>query len=616
MLTAGTVVADHLRLIRQLGSGGMGSVWIAEQTRIGQHVAVKFLSTALLDHESARSRFDREAKLAAKIKSPHVVQIHDHGLTRGEPAIPYIVMELLDGQDLSKLLESEGPLGLAHANEVLSQVCDALTKAHEAGIVHRDIKPENVFVLNEARTFVKLLDFGVAHGKDGQIDRLTQTGLLLGTAHYMSPEQLFSGKDIDARADLWALAVLTYQMLSNELPFQAETFGQLCLRVRDGGFAPLSSYVNVPPGMDQWFARGLCTDRTGRFQTAIEMAQAFRRVLAGELLWDPTASQVNGETKAKPRENTGTVRVERSVISKAHEEALAQASGQPGVPRTERWGSQPGTSGANAASGAARSGAVGSGAVGSGAAGSRGAGSRPASGGAPGSAASSASDLSRGTLPSGEHPPFVGSNGDWQTTPQSGIGPNTPLSALEGSFGTEARGALAFNADGEGHKSRGRGRQLFALAAAAISLGVGAAFVFRTNDASHTTATGGGEDSLPLGSPSSVGPSGGSSAAALEIVVTPTTLVIEPLPTNDSAGEGASEIATAPSVDPSVSAGNTVTPSVVLPHTAKAAAIQKTNTDGKATSKANADVASDQATSVGGKGFKPTAPEKKKYRGF
>jgi eukaryotic-like serine/threonine-protein kinase len=582
MLTAGTVVADHLRLVRQLGSGGMGSVWIAEQTRLGQHVAVKFLSTALLDHESARSRFDREAKLAAKIKSPHVVQIHDHGLTRGEPAIPYIVMELLDGQDLSKLLDSQGPLDVVRANEVLTQICDALTRAHEAGIVHRDIKPENVFVLNEERTFVKLLDFGVAHGKDGQIDRLTQTGLLLGTAHYMSPEQLFSGKDIDARADLWALGVLTYQMLSNELPFQAETFGQLCLRVRDGGFAPLSSHVKVPPGMDQWFLRALCTERTERFQSATEMAQAFRRVVAGEFAGASSASATGSDTRSKPRENTGTVRMEGSLVAKARE-ALATGQGaQTTVPKTERWGSQPGNSGSLASE--------------------------------------TGGPLSRGTMPSGEHPPFITSDGDWNTRPPSEINASTPLSALEGSLGTEARGALTFNADEMPNKSRSRKARVLVFAAAALVLGLGGAFAFRAGVDRGTGLSGASEGATA--SPLGIGP---ASAGAAEVVVMPTPIatsarVAQEAGDADSTteGESAPEIASNPSVDPSASVGNTLIPSIVRTQAAKAPASQKTNATShtKATSKANADVGSEQTT--GGKvdGSQPAAPEKKKYRGF
>lgn len=350
MLQAGTVVAQHLRLVRQLGSGGMGSVWVAEHLRLGGQVAVKFLSTALLDHASARSRFAREAKWAAKIRSPHVVQVHDHGVVPGDYPMPYIVMELLDGRDLSSVLVQEGPLGLARAAEILEQVCEALTTAHAAGVVHRDIKPENVFLLEQTKTFVKLLDFGVAHGDDGQIDRLTQTGLLLGTAHYMSPEQLFSGKDIDHRADLWALGVLTYQMLTNDLPFQADTFGQLCLRVKDGTFPPLNDFVNVPPGVEQWFERALCLDREARFQSASEAYEAFARVAAGLPM---VPAEEKDASEAMPLPGTGTVRMplgslgakqvptaEESVINTESQGALSvntlQGAGLP-RPRREWW---------------------------------------------------------------------------------------------------------------------------------------------------------------------------------------------------------------------------------------------------------------------------------------
>lgn len=457
MLQAGAIVAEHLRLVRQLGSGGMGSVWVAEQTRLGGHVAVKFLSTALLDHESARSRFDREARLVAKIKSQHVVQVHDHGVTTTEPAIPYIVMELLEGTDLSKLLDRSGPVGLAKAAEIIDQICDALTKAHDAGIVHRDIKPENVIVLDEARTFIKLLDFGVAHGKDTGIDRLTQTGLLLGTAHYMSPEQLFSGKDIDARADLWALGILSYQMLANEVPFQAETFGQLCLQVRDGTFPALSTKVNVPPGVDVWFEKALSTDRAHRFQSATEMARAFRRAIAGE---DPLGEEP-GTTTLAGQTGTGTVRVDKSEITRIREEARRQLSSDPtsvdgAPPATQRFGSQPGSE-----------------------------------------AAATPHDVSRnefvvrGTLSTGEQPAASGAvSGVQEVAPRSNDGPiagNTPLADLSGSFGTEAKGVLALEpraTDAGGRTFKWLG---WLLAAAALG-GAGVYLFGRSLD--HTAAAG------------------------------------------------------------------------------------------------------------------------------
>lgn len=441
MLQAGAIVADHLRLVRQLGSGGMGSVWVAEQTRLGGQVAVKFLSTALLDHESARSRFDREARLAAKIKSQHVVQVHDHGVTKTEPGIPYIVMELLDGADLSKMLDRDGPLGLTRAAEILSQVCDALTKAHDAGIVHRDIKPENVFVLNETRTFIKLLDFGVAHGKDGQLDRLTQTGLLLGTAHYMSPEQLFSGKDIDLRADLWALGILTYQMLTNEVPFQAETFGQLCLQVRDGSFPDVSTKVNVPPGVDQWFAKALANDRINRFQSANEMALAFYRVISGELLGSSNSSMPAGSQTT----GTGTVRVDKSEIARVREE-VAKASAGFGLggatppPATQRFGSHSGLTSAVTQHGTEEE------------------------------------LLGPGPMSSARQPAFTSNGSSPHVVSGASIPGSTPMANLSGSFGTEAKGVLSLAP--RPAEGKGRGKWL-GLLVAALALGGGALFVMR-----------------------------------------------------------------------------------------------------------------------------------------
>jgi len=285
----------------------MGSVWVAEHVRLGGHVAVKFLSMNLLDHASARARFDKEAKWVAKIRSPHVVQVHDHGVTTGECPIPFIVMELLEGEDLANRIEREGPLSLYQASEILDQVCDALTKAHQVGIVHRDVKPENVFVLESKRTFVKLLDFGVAHADEGPLERLTQTGLLLGTAHYMSPEQLFSGKDIDHRADLWALGVLTYQMVTARLPFHGETFGSLCLSVRDGQFSRVSQLARVPVQLDAWFERALARDRSLRFQSAAEMSASFQMAMATTAAqFDLTAAVVGGTLSVASGSNAGS----------------------------------------------------------------------------------------------------------------------------------------------------------------------------------------------------------------------------------------------------------------------------------------------------------------------
>lgn len=527
MLQAGAIVADHLRLVRQLGSGGMGSVWVAEQTRLGGLVAVKFLSTALLDHESARSRFDREAKLAAKIKSQHVVQVHDHGLTNGDPPIPYIVMELLEGTDLSKVLDREGPLGVARTAELLDQISDALTKAHDAGIVHRDIKPENVFVLDEARTFIKLLDFGVAHGRDGQLDRLTQTGLLLGTAHYMSPEQLFSGKDIDLRADLWALGVLVYQTLTNEVPFQAETFGQLCLQVRDGSFPPVSSKVNVPPGVDQWFTKALSTDRQARFQTAVEMAKAFRRVISGE----PLEATATGFAGAAQTAGTGTVRVDKSEVSRLREEVLransSDGAGEHAPPRTQRFGSRPGF-GSGATQHASESDTL------------SGDSSGKTNNPIDGHRLTGVSSEHDGTLQSGRRP---------GASTAREIAGATPLADLSGSFGTEAKGVLAL--DPRSTEARSPRWGLWTLAALAL----GGAFTYvATTQSSETPPTPIAEGGLsvavtgaPTGVAEVVHPSSESKPATSLVVPTP------------SADDSVVENAAANGDAPSTIAENTVT---------------------------------------------------------
>jgi serine/threonine-protein kinase len=276
------MVAGYLRLVRPLGRGGMGAVWVAEHLRLGGHVAVKFLSGEFLGDPGTLARFEQEARVSAQVRSPHVVQVMDFGVTEGEPRQPFIVMELLDGEDLSKLLEREGPLPPAKAELLLGQLCQALGYAHSMGIVHRDIKPENVFLVRGARPFVKLLDFGIAIGNNANtIQRLTQTGLIIGTAHYMSPEQLFTAREVDHRTDLWALGILAYQILTTRLPFNGDTFGALCLQVQAGQFVPPTELAAVPKELNTWFRKALATDREKRFQSAEELSVAFQAAVAG-----------------------------------------------------------------------------------------------------------------------------------------------------------------------------------------------------------------------------------------------------------------------------------------------------------------------------------------------
>ncbi|HEY6723151.1 MAG TPA: serine/threonine-protein kinase, partial [Polyangiaceae bacterium] len=273
MFKSGDQVAEYLRLVRLLGAGGMGSVWVADHLRLRTQVAVKFLSVTMLNNTAARSRFDREAQLVAQVKSPHVVQVLDQGITVTELPQPFIVMELLDGEDLGQLLERKQTLSIEEAYFILDQVCAGLGTAHGLGLVHRDIKPENIFLLAGDRPFVKILDFGIARATQNQEDkRLTHTGGVIGTAHYMSPEQLFEGKQADHRTDIWALGVVLYRAITGRLPFDGTTYGDLCLAVHRGVYTPASQLVPINPEIDGFIARALATDRNARFSTVKEFA--------------------------------------------------------------------------------------------------------------------------------------------------------------------------------------------------------------------------------------------------------------------------------------------------------------------------------------------------------
>jgi len=228
-LSAGSMVTPSLRLLRPLGQGAMGSVWVAEQVDLGGHVAVKFIAAKKSRDPDTVARFNREAASAAGIDNPHVVQILEHGTT-GD-GTPFLVMELLDGETLGERLVRLGTVSLQEAKEVLSQVGEALDAAHRLGIVHRDIKPDNLFLTAREFGLVKVFDFGAAKQWQDQNDALTRTGVVVGTPEYMSPEQVLGTRDVDYRSDLWALAAVVYRMIVGSVPFTADTPHALFLSI-------------------------------------------------------------------------------------------------------------------------------------------------------------------------------------------------------------------------------------------------------------------------------------------------------------------------------------------------------------------------------------------------
>lgn len=255
-------------------------MWVAEHLALGSQVAVKLIDPELAKQEDARQRFAREASAAAKLRSAHVVHIVDHGIEGDQP---FIVMELLEGEDLFDRLERRKRLTLVETSKILTQVARALMRAHAEGIIHRDLKPENVFLVrNEDDELAKVLDFGVAKITTPAKDTMTRTGVgtLIGTPHYMSPEQVKGLTEIDHRSDLWSLGVIAYQCVTGQLPFDSEGVGDLLIRITMNEPPKPSSIVpDIATIFDEWFKKASAKEPDDRFQTAREMADALARAV-------------------------------------------------------------------------------------------------------------------------------------------------------------------------------------------------------------------------------------------------------------------------------------------------------------------------------------------------
>ena len=277
----GTVILGRYRLHSVLGRGGMGSVWRAEHLQLRSPVAVKLLDSAISNNEQMLSRFMREAQSAASLRSPHVVQIFDYGI---EDGTAFIAMELLQGESLADRIARVKQLPAEEVIRFLSQVLRAIGKAHEAGIVHRDLKPDNIFICADDPEFAKVLDFGVAKITNNELSAAagsrTQTGMMIGTPYYMSPEQT-QAKEVDQRADLWAIAVIAYECLVGARPFTGDSFGELVIAICTKPVPVPSQQATVPPGFDEWFVKGSQRDRNRRFGSAREMADELAKIAEG-----------------------------------------------------------------------------------------------------------------------------------------------------------------------------------------------------------------------------------------------------------------------------------------------------------------------------------------------
>jgi eukaryotic-like serine/threonine-protein kinase len=274
-LTPGAIIEEKYRIVRQLGAGGMGAVYEAENLRIGRRVAIKVMHPGS-DRQDA-IRFEREARAASRVGSRHIVEVFDLGnLPDGSP---YMVMEYLEGETLGARLQKQGRISATDLAPIAHQVLEGLRAAHAAGIVHRDLKPDNVFLVDGqgSTECVKLLDFGISKFRDreGETSGLTRPGFAIGTPHFMSPEQLNASVDVDGRADLYAVGVLLYLCLSGSLPFEADSFEALMVKILFRAATPVDSVV---PGLDRKIAalvaKAMARAPEDRYQSAAEFQGA------------------------------------------------------------------------------------------------------------------------------------------------------------------------------------------------------------------------------------------------------------------------------------------------------------------------------------------------------
>ncbi|MBW2458022.1 MAG: serine/threonine protein kinase [Deltaproteobacteria bacterium] len=278
----GAYVTSNIRLVEELGRGGMGSVWVADHLGLNTRVAVKFILAELDGAEDERlTRFRGEASVASQIKSPHVVQMFDHGVT--DSGTPYIVMELLHGESLKERLQRDGPLDPEQTSKLVAQVAQVLAAAHQLGIVHRDIKPGNLFLVATAYDlFVKVLDFGIAKRTGPTAEGVTATGAFLGSPQFMSPETIGDARSADPRADLWSLAGVAYEAMLGRPAFAGESLGMVLSAVVAFRYTPPSQVAPPFAGFDGWFARAFHPEMGQRFQSASELADSFQAIASGQ----------------------------------------------------------------------------------------------------------------------------------------------------------------------------------------------------------------------------------------------------------------------------------------------------------------------------------------------
>jgi len=338
-ITPGTVLGDKYEVERRIGEGAMGVVFAARHLGLDETVAIKFVRPDAQDSGGAMARFAREAKLAARIHSEHVAKVFDVGVL--EPLGPFIVMEYLEGASLAKVLETEGPLPAERLVGYLLQACEALAAAHAVGVVHRDVKPDNLFVTRRSGTeVVRLLDFGIAqvvsNGPVQESDPASGPAIVLGSPLYMAPEQLRPASLVDARADIWALGVVSYELLSGHMPFAGGSLPEICASILDA--EPPELGPSCPAALSAVVRRCLMKEPELRFATIAELAAALLPLAARDAhSYASRASSILRASSAVPAAALVARRAEQDAVSNAPRAAQSTARGDGSRPRTVRF---------------------------------------------------------------------------------------------------------------------------------------------------------------------------------------------------------------------------------------------------------------------------------------
>jgi serine/threonine protein kinase len=274
----GQVLADRYHILKKLGEGGMGQVYLAEHVKMGRRSAIKVMNPSMVHDPEAVARFNREAANASRISDSHVCAIYDFGET--PDGLIYLAMEFVEGEPLTELITREGALPVARAADIGIQVAAALQAAHDLGIVHRDLKPDNIMLTRsrDGADAVKVVDFGLAKAVGGEGggggQKVTRTGLVIGTPEFMSPEQL-SGDKLDGRSDVYSLGLVLFNMLTGTLPFPADSVQEAMIKRLTDEPADLLEVrpdLHFPPGLQQTLDTALARSPVDRYQSAAKFA--------------------------------------------------------------------------------------------------------------------------------------------------------------------------------------------------------------------------------------------------------------------------------------------------------------------------------------------------------